>query len=92
VRLAFRIDDPFEPTEYVHRGKKLREARIRFALFLDRGDELTILKLDPVHRHVDLRQIDLVVLVVDQIVVIGLVGAVVADVAEERTERAFIVE
>src|ERR1700733_8683791 len=86
VRLALRVDDALELAEDVHAGQQLRQARIRLALLLDRGDELAILKLDAVHRNVDLRQVDLVVLAVDQIVVIGLVGAVVADVAEERAD------
>jgi hypothetical protein len=76
----------------MHAGQELGEAAVRFALLFDRGDEFTVFELDAVHRDVDLGQIDLVVLAVGQIVVIGLVGAVVADVAEERAERTVIVE
>ena len=32
-----------------HAGQKLRQARIRLALFLDRRDELAVLQLDAVH-------------------------------------------
>src|SRR6516165_854332 len=92
VRLALWIDDLFQPAEHVHAWQKLGEARVRLALLFDRGNELAIFELDPVHRNVDLGQVDLVVLAVGQVVVIGLVGAVVADIAEERSERPVIVE
>src|SRR5437868_172101 len=84
VRLALRIDDLLELAQHVHAGQDLGEARIRLALLLDGRDELAVLELDAVHRHVDLGDVDLVVLAVAQVVVERLVGAVVADVAEER--------
>src|SRR5262249_17517406 len=82
VRLALRIDDLLELAEHVHAGQQLLQARVRLALLLDGGDELAVLELDAVHRDVNLRHIDLVVLAVGEIVVERLVGAVVADVAE----------
>src|SRR5215472_4697659 len=92
MRLALRVDDLLELAEHPHAGQELGEAAVRLALFLDRGDELAVLELDAVHRHVDLGDVDLVVLAVAQVVVKGLVGAIVADVAEERAERPVIVE
>src|SRR5262252_1502119 len=79
VRLALRVDDLLELAEHPHAGQELGEAAVRLALFLDRGDELAVLELDAVHRHVDLGDVDLVVLAVAQVVVKGLVGAVVGD-------------
>src|SRR6516162_4569367 len=92
VRLALRIDDPFEPAEHAHAGQHLGKARVRLTLLPDGGDELTILELDAIHRHIDLGYVDAVVLAVGKIVVERLVGAVVADIAKERAERAIIVE
>src|SRR5262245_39141679 len=92
VSPTLRIDDLLQTAEHLHGRKYLRQARIRLALRLDGGDEFAILELNAVHRHVDLRQVDRVLLPVDQIVVIGVVRAVVADVAEERTDRPVIVE
>src|SRR5262245_65507093 len=73
-----------QPIERLHRGQHLRDARLRLAILADRRDELAILELDAVHRHRDLRQVDLLVLAVEEVVVARDVGAVVADVAEER--------
>src|SRR3954447_11416306 len=92
VRLALRIDDLLELAEHVHARQHLLKAAVRLALLLDRLDELAVLELDAVHRHVHLRYVDLVVLAVAEIVVECIEGAVVADVAEERTERAVVVE
>src|SRR5439155_5525228 len=92
VRLALRVDDGFELAEHAHAGQQLREAAVGLAFLLDRGDEFAVLELDAVHRHVDLGHVDLVVLAVGEVVVERLVGAVVADVAEERAERPVIVE
>src|SRR5215216_6537432 len=69
VRLALRVDDLLELAEHVHAGQHLLEACIRLALLLDGGDELAVLKLDAVHRYVDLGYVDLVVLAVGQVVV-----------------------
>ena len=87
VREALRVDDLLEPAEHVHAGQKLRQAAVRLALLLDRCDELAVLELDAVHRDVHFGDVDLVVLSVRQVVVKGLEGAVVADVAEEAAER-----
>ena len=40
--------------EHAHAGQDLPQARVRLALLFDRGEELAILKLDAVHRDVDL--------------------------------------
>ena len=81
-----------ELAEHAHAGQHLRDAGIRLALFLDRSEEFAVLELDTVHRHIDLRQVDLLVLAVGKIVVIRLVSTVVADVAEERAYWPLIVE
>jgi hypothetical protein len=54
VRPPLRIDDPFEPAQNAHAGKHLREAGIRFALFLDRRNKFAVLELDAVHGDIDL--------------------------------------
>jgi hypothetical protein len=54
VRLALWIDDLLELTQHAHARQQLRQAAVRLTLLLDRGDELAILELDAVHRHVDL--------------------------------------
>src|SRR5688572_33327270 len=82
------IEALLQPVERLHRRQHLRDARIRLALLADRRDELAILELDAVHRDGDLRQIDLVFLAVEQVVVTRDVSTVVADVAEERPLRA----
>ena len=64
VRLALRIDDLLKLAEHMHAGQKLLQAAVRLALFLDRRDEFAVLKLDAVHRNIDLRDVDLVVLAV----------------------------
>src|SRR5690606_30729806 len=56
------------------------------------GDELTVLELDAVHRHGDAREIDLLVVAVEEIVITRNVRAVVADVAEERALRTLVIE
>ena len=73
-------------------GRSCCRTAVRLALLLDRLDELAVLELDAVHRHVDLRHVDLVVLAVAQVVVERLERAVVADVAEEAAERPVVVE
>src|SRR6516164_3459 len=92
MRPALRVDDLLELAEHAHAGQQLRQAGVRLALPLDRGDEFAVLELDAVHGDVDLGDVDLVVLAVAEVVVERLVGAVVADVAEERAERAVVVE
>ena len=51
----------------------------------------SVFELDAVHGDVDLGDVE-VLLGVGEVVVAGLVGAVVADVAEERAQRAVVVE
>src|SRR5205809_147055 len=92
VRLPLRIDDLLELAEHAHARQQLRQAGVRLALLLDRGDELAVLELDAVHGYVDLRYVDLVVLAVAEVVVERLVGPIVADVAEEGAERPVVVE
>src|SRR5882672_2441655 len=92
VRLALRIDDLLELAEHMHARQHLGEAGVRLTLLLDRRNELAVLELDAVHRDVDLGDVDLVILAVGEVVVERLVGAVVADVAEERAERPVVVE
>src|SRR5499427_7295663 len=92
VRLALRVDNLLELAEHMHAGQELLQAGVRLALALDGGDELAVLELDAVHRDVDLGDIDLVVLAVGEVVVERLVGAGVADVAEERAERPVVVD
>jgi hypothetical protein len=43
-------------------------ARVRFALLTDRGEELTVLQFYSVHRHVDLGDVDALLLAVDEVV------------------------
>src|SRR5437773_11599506 len=57
-----------------------------------RLEELAILQLDPVHRHVNMRHVDLLLLAIDQVVVAGDVRAVVADVSKEGPQGALVVE
>ena len=73
-------------------GEHLRHAGVGLAALADRGEELAVLQFDAVHRHRDLGDVDLLFFAVHQIVVASDVGAVVADVAKERSERAVIVE
>lgn len=70
----------------------LSDARVRLAPLADCGDELAVLQLDAVHRHVDFRDVDGLVAPGHEVVVACDVGAVVADVAEERAERSVVVE
>ena len=72
--------------------QNLGDARVRLAALADGGEELAILQLDPVHRHVHLRHIDLFILAVEEVIVSREVGAGITDVAKERAERAVIVE
>src|SRR5499427_4164653 len=92
MRLAVWVDHLFDPAQDVHARQHLGEACIRLSFFLYGGDEFAILQFDAVHRHIDLGEIDLVLLPVEQIVVIRIEGAIVADVAEECTDRAVIIE
>src|SRR5450631_1771873 len=92
VRLALRVDDLLELAQYLHAGQHFGEAGIGGALFRDGGDEFAVVELDAVHGDVHLGDVDLVVLADAEIVVERLVGAVVADVAKKRAERAVIVE
>src|SRR4029450_13786092 len=73
-------------------GQYLRDTRFRLALAAYRGDEFPILQLDAVHRHVDFRDINLVLLAVNELVVARDVGSRVADVAEKSSKRPVIVE
>src|SRR3990172_11035457 len=82
----------FELVQRAVARQYLRRARVGFAALADRGDELPVLQLDAVHRNVDLRDVDFVVLAVEQVVVAREVGAVVADVAEKGAEQAVVVE
>ena len=70
----------------------LPHARIRLPSFADDGEEFAVLELDAVHGDVDLRDVDFVVFAVDEVVVAGDVGAVVADVAEEGAEGAVVLK
>src|SRR4051812_9894242 len=86
------IEGPFEPVEHLHRRHHLCDARARFALVADRRDELPVLQLDSVHRHVYLRQIDFALLAVEEIVVARDVRAVIADVAEKSALWTVVIE
>src|SRR6188768_2794267 len=58
--------------EFVQRAVAVqhgRDTRIRLAPCANRRKELTVLQLDAVHRDVDVRNVDLLVLAVVQIVV-----------------------
>ena len=68
------------------------DARVRLASLANRREELSILQLDTVHRDIDLRYVDLLVLAVDEIVVARNVRTVIADVPEERPKRAIVVK
>src|SRR5262245_42486806 len=57
--------------ERPHRVQRLVHAGVRLAALADGGEELAVLQLDAVHRHVDMRDVDLVVLAVEQVVVAG---------------------
>src|SRR5690606_7686265 len=81
-----------QPIERAPRRQHLANAPVRLALLLDRGDELAVLQLDAVHRHGDAGQIDLLVIAVEEVVIARDVRAVVADIAEERALRPFVVE
>src|SRR4051794_38320791 len=52
MSLALGIDDALELAQHVHAGKELRQASVGFALFPNGRDELAVLQLDAVHRHV----------------------------------------
>ena len=58
----------------------------------DGGEEFAILQLDAVHRHIDLRHVDGIVLAVHQFIVACDVGPVVADIAEKRAQGSVVVE
>src|ERR1700678_2299259 len=76
----------------LHGRQALRDAGIRFAALANGREEFPVLELDAVHRYVHLRDIDVVVLAVQQLIVARDVRAVIADVAEKSTERPVIVE
>src|ERR1700683_1330854 len=76
----------------LHRRQALRHAGIGFALLPDGGEELAILQFDAIHRYIDLGHIDRAVIAVEQIVVTADIRALVADVAEESSERPVVVE
>src|SRR5438067_148340 len=76
----------------LHGGQALGDAGVGFAAIFDCREELAILKLDAIHRHVYVRNIDGLLVAVDQIVIVGDVGSVVADVAEKGALRTLIVE
>src|ERR1700730_14673215 len=88
----FRLELLVERPQNLVAGQDLRDARVRLAAFADRREEFTVLKLEAVHRHVDLADVDLLVLAGVEVVVAGDVGRGVADIAEESAERAVIVE
>src|ERR1700732_1035763 len=92
MRPALRVDDLFEPAENTHAGKHLRETRVGLSSFSYRCDKLAIFELDAVHGNVHLGHVNAIVLAVAQVVIEGLIGAVVADIAEEGTERTVVIE
>src|SRR5581483_3920492 len=51
---SLRVDDLLQPVEHLHAWQQLLQARVRLALLANSGDELAVLELDAVHRHVDL--------------------------------------
>src|SRR5215831_1987731 len=81
-----------ELVERTHRRQHLLDAAVRIAFLTNGREELAILQLDAIHRHINLRDVDGIVLAVNQFVVARDVSAVVADVAEERAQRPVIVE
>src|SRR5574337_2099275 len=74
---------PLELVEHPVTRQHLRDAGVGLAALADRGEEFAVLQLDAVHRHRDLRDVDLLVLAGEEVVVARDVGAGVADVAEE---------
>src|SRR5581483_10446779 len=86
------VQDLLQTIEHLHRGVALADVGIRLALFFNGREEFAILELDSVHRDRHFREVNLVLLTVFQIVIVGHVSAVVADIAEERAERALGVE
>src|SRR6185295_16363453 len=82
---------PLELVEDAVAGQNLRDAGVGLAALAYCGEELAVLQLDAVHRHVYIRHVDLRLLAVDEIVVASDVGPVVADVAEESAERTVVV-
>ena len=60
--------------------------------FADGGEEFAVLQFDAVHGNGDFAHVYRFFFAVHQIVVTGDVGAVVADIAEEGTERAVVIE
>src|SRR6185312_15575182 len=85
--LPLRLELLLELAERPVTRQNLVDTRVGLALIADGREEFAVLQLDAVHRDVDLP-----VLAVDEIVVACDVGAVVADVAEEGTQRPVIVE
>src|SRR5690606_27666858 len=79
-------------TEHAVAVDHLADRRVRLPALADRGDEPTVLPLDAVHADGDVRDVDLLLLAGEQIVVARDVGRRVADVAEERAERTVVVE
>src|SRR5688572_18156249 len=78
--------------ECAHGRQDLLDAAIGLAPLPDGREELPILQFDAVHRDVHLRDVDRIVLAIDQFVVTRDVRAVVADVAEESAQWAVVVE
>ena len=73
---SFGVQLAFELMQHAVTRQHLRDARVRLALLADRGDELAILQLDAVERDIHRRDVDGVVLAVDELVVTRDVGAV----------------
>src|SRR5512145_3298434 len=89
---APRLELLLESVEHLVARQNLRDARVGLPSRADRREELAVLQLDPVHRDVDGGYVDFFVAAGQQVVVAGHVGAVVADVAEERAKRTVVVE
>src|SRR5205807_6551366 len=83
---------PLELRERPIAGQDLGDTGVRFPMLVYSPEELPILQLDSVHRHVYVRNVDLLFLAIDQVVVAGDVRAVVADVSKEGPQGALVVE
>src|SRR4051794_31607658 len=80
--LAVALEEVFELAEGAHGRQYLLHAPVRLAIFADRGHEFAILQLDAVQGDVDLRDVDGLVVAIDELIVACDVRSVVADVAE----------
>src|SRR5262249_44845123 len=52
------LQHPLEPIERAHGWQHLPHTGVRLPLLPDGGEELTVLQLDAVHGHIDVRDID----------------------------------